>query len=97
MVKNFLINIQIEKGSISCYQTFASTNSPEAYRYYMYGKMHLENGLSTAREIVTQAIDIDSNFTCCNIMLAFAYANQGLYEEAKKWVLKAYEKRDQMP
>ena len=31
------------------------------------------------------------------LMISFAYDNQGLYEEAKKWSLKAYEKRDQLP
>jgi len=30
-------------------------------------------------------------------MLSLAYGNDGIYDQARKWSLKAYEKRDQMP
>ena len=36
-VKNFLLISKLEQGTRSDYQTFASTNSPEAYRYFIYG------------------------------------------------------------
>jgi tetratricopeptide (TPR) repeat protein len=51
----------------------------------------------TAINLFSQALDIDSNFTFAILSLSIAYGNQGLYEDAKKWCLKAYDNRDQMP
>jgi tetratricopeptide (TPR) repeat protein len=45
----------------------------------------------------THAVAIDSNFTFASVMLSFSYYLQGLYEPAKMWCLRAYEKRDLMP
>jgi tetratricopeptide (TPR) repeat protein len=40
---------------------------------------------------------IDSNFTLATLKLSVACMNQGLYEESREWLLKAYAKRDQVP
>ena len=44
-----------------------------------------------------QAIAIDSNFIEAELKLSIAYYNMQVYDEAKRWCLRAYEKRDQMP
>jgi tetratricopeptide (TPR) repeat protein len=96
-VKNFLLISKLEQGTRSDYQTFASTNSPEAYRYFIYGmNAYYKRDFPTAVKLYSQAIDIDSNFTFAYINLSYAYFNLRSYEQAKKWCLKIYEKEDQM-
>ncbi len=97
VVKSFLIISGIEKELPIDYKGFASTNSPEAYRYFIYGqKAFTRSDNNTAIKMYTQALAIDSNFIYPAIMLPFAYRNQGLYQDAKKWCLILYGKRDQM-
>jgi tetratricopeptide (TPR) repeat protein len=97
MVKNFLIISEMEKKLSLGYQGFSSTNSPEAYRYFIYGeKAFLKRDNPTAIKMFSQALAIDSNFIYPAIMLPFAYRNQGLYDQAKQWCLTVYGKREQM-
>jgi tetratricopeptide (TPR) repeat protein len=98
MVKNYLIISELKKEESLHIQQLASTNSPEAYRYFIYGQnAYMNTDFATAVNMYSQAIAIDSNFTSATIRLSFAYGNQNLYDQAKKWCLKVYEKRDQMP
>ena len=98
MVKNFLlINKFGEEVSID-YQKFATTNSPEAYRYYISGENAFKKSdFYAARSWYLQAIAIDSNLTDAYIMLSFAYQYQGMYDQAKKWSFRLYEKKDILP
>jgi tetratricopeptide (TPR) repeat protein len=97
MVKNFLIITEIGKELSLDYHGEISTNSPEAYRYFIYGqKAFLKRDNSTAMKMYSQALAIDSNHVWAAIMLPFTYRNQGLYDQAKKWCLKVYKKKNQM-
>jgi tetratricopeptide (TPR) repeat protein len=98
MVKNFLIINKLgEKVSID-YQKFATTNSPEAYRYYINGENAFKKSdFYTARNLYLQSIAIDSNLTDAYIMLSSAYQYQGMYDEAKQWSLRLYKKREILP
>jgi tetratricopeptide (TPR) repeat protein len=97
MVKNFLIISKLEKEVTLDYRHGISTTSPEAYRYFIYGQnAFMKRDYPSALKLYSQAIAIDSNFLLATSMLPFAYANQGLYEQAKKWCLKVYENREQM-
>jgi tetratricopeptide (TPR) repeat protein len=96
-VKNFLIISKLEKEVAPDYRNSISTNSSEAYRYFVYGQnAFMKRDYPTAVKLYSRAISIDSNFLLAASMLPFAYANQGLYVQAKKWCLKVYEKREQM-
>ncbi len=98
LVKDFLLVSKIESGLSQSYKIFSSTSSPEAYKYFILGQnAFLKSDFSTATEMYSRAIAIDSNFTYPAIMLPFSYRNQGLYEQARKWCLKTYEKRDNLP
>jgi tetratricopeptide (TPR) repeat protein len=98
MVKNYLIISKLGKDVTPDYKHLASTNHPEAYRYFFYGKNAFMKGdYPTAVNMLSQAIAVDSNFTFATIMVSFAYGNLGLYDQAKKSCLKIYERRDQMP
>jgi len=96
-VKNFLIISKLEKEVSPDFKNLASTNSPEAYRYFNLGNIAFsKRDFPLAAKLLQQSIVIDSNFIYAFLIIPFAYGNQGLYEEAKKWCLRAYEKKDQM-
>jgi tetratricopeptide (TPR) repeat protein len=96
-VKNFLIISKLEKEAHFDYQHYASSNSPEAYRYYTFGNnAFFKRDWPTAIKMYSQAIAADSNLALAALMLSFSYNSQGMYTEAKKWCLKAYGKKDQM-
>jgi tetratricopeptide (TPR) repeat protein len=64
--------------------------------------MHGQNAFNktdfaTAAKMYLQAIAIDSNFYSAITMLSVASYNQWQYDLAKKWCLKVYEKRNQIP
>jgi AraC-like DNA-binding protein/TolB-like protein len=75
-----------------------STDSPEAFRYYLYGDQSLDKGdKSTAITWYLEALTIDSNFFEPMIRLSSVYANQGLNMKNLQWVMKYYNKKDQWP
>jgi tetratricopeptide (TPR) repeat protein len=98
-VKNFLIISNLKKGlSPDDFQLAATTRSPEAYRLFLLGnKAYRDADYFTAYKMYLQAIAIDSNFIEAALKLSVGYYNESFYDEAKKWCLKAYKRRDQMP
>jgi TolB-like protein len=98
MVKNSLIISKLEKELPLYLQHPPSTSSSEAYRYFLYGEnARKKRDYPTARNMFSQALAIDSNFTAVTLLFSVACINQGEYEEGRKWALKAYAKRDQVP
>ena len=94
-IKNFLIISRLKEEGYLDPQQIGSSDSPEAYRYFTYGQMALAKGdFPEAVNMLSQAVSIDSNLTIVNLYIGWAYYNQGMYEEAKKWCSKTYEKRD---
>ena len=97
IVRDFLIISIMEKEIIKDFRPLISTNSSEAYRYYMYGNQAFYKlDFSTASEWYKKAIDIDSCFYEATRMLIFSLAHQGLREESIKLLLKNHNERDQM-
>jgi tetratricopeptide (TPR) repeat protein len=98
-VKNFLIISKLKKGlSPDDYQLSATTSSPEAYSFFLLGnKLYRKGDFIGSYKMYLQALAIDSNFIEAALKLSVGYYNEYFYDEAKKWCLKAYEKRDQMP
>jgi TolB-like protein/Tfp pilus assembly protein PilF len=98
-VKNFLIISNFKKGvTPDDYQLIATTNSPEAYSLFLLGNKAYRNAdYFASHKIYLQALAADSNFFEAALKLSVAYYNEYLYDDAKKWCLMAYKKRDQMP
>jgi tetratricopeptide (TPR) repeat protein len=98
-VKNFLVISNLKKGvSPDDYQLIATTNSPEAYSLFLLGNKAYRNAdYFSSYKIYLQALAIDSTFFEAALKLSVAYFNEYLYDDAKKWCLMAYKKRDQMP
>ena len=98
MVKNSLIITRLTYELPPGLRYHPLTNSPEAYRYYLYGdQARSRRDYERAKGMFSQALAIDSNFVMATHMLSATCVNQGLYEEALQWSDKAYEKRDQVP
>ena len=97
MVKNFLIISKLREQATLGFQNPVSTNSPDAYRFYLMGtNAFLKQDFPEAIKLLLQAIEIDSNYIDAQIKISFAFGNQGLYNEAKEWCLKLYVKRERM-
>lgn len=97
-VRDFLIINRIIDELPNELRDFGYYDSPEAYRYYIYGNQAMgKRDYPTARNWYLEALKADSNFTRAAISIASTYRGQGLYEEAKKWCLKVYDKREQLP
>jgi len=97
-IRNFMLITILEKDVIKDFRPLISTNSSKAYEYYQYGnRAFYEYDFPTSREWYGKAIDIDSSFAEAIRMLIYSLLNQDYDEEGKKWCLKYYQKRDQMP
>jgi adenylate cyclase len=99
MVRDYLIASELSK-ELPSYTYYGSslTNSPEALRYFIYGKNDFDKlKYESAKSWLKQAISLDSNFVVAILQLAMVYTNQSIYPEGKRWCMKAYEKRSQMP
>ncbi|MFO7851077.1 MAG: hypothetical protein ACQERS_02695 [Bacteroidota bacterium] len=98
MLKDYLIISVLEKElSHELIHYLSSTKSAEAVKYFIEGNLAFYNRDYTgSRELFYKALDADSNFVAPMVKLAVAYGNQGIYEEAKEWSLKAWEKRDRI-
>lgn len=98
LIKNFLIISELKKDLPDYIGHNVSTGSPEALRYFIYGRNEFSKGdFLSALEWLYKAVSIDSNFFDAITLISIANGNEGKYDEAKKWALKAYKKRDQMP
>jgi tetratricopeptide (TPR) repeat protein len=98
MISKFLIITKLGKDVSPDFQSIASTNSPEAYRYLIYGDnaFFIKRDYPSATKFYSQAVAIDSNFIAAIIKLSWALYFQGLYDEAKKCVIRTYHERDHM-
>jgi adenylate cyclase len=96
-IRDFLIISKLIKESSHEATAVVSTRSPEAYRYFYNGVNSFSKlDYPSAREQFSRALSIDSNLVAALLYLSVSYGNQAMYTDAKKWCLKAYEKREQM-
>jgi tetratricopeptide (TPR) repeat protein len=78
-------------------QFFSSTDSPEAYRYYINGQNeYYRNNFPSAINLFLQALAIDSSLTGAMAKISTAYYNQGQYEEGKIWCQRYYKNQKAM-
>jgi tetratricopeptide (TPR) repeat protein len=97
-IKNFLIILGLKREACFDPSRIGSTESPEAYRSFNYGMKAFSTGdFAEAINMLSKAVAIDSNMNYAILQIGWAYYNQGIFDEAKKWCLKAYAKRDLMP
>jgi len=98
MITNFLLISELEKKHTPEAHSIVSTTSPDAYRYFMQAKTFFDKlDYTTAISFFSRAVDIDTSFAAAMFYLSVSYGNKGIYEEAKEWCLKSYQKKEQMP
>ena len=97
MVSDFLIIKKLKQREQQISLFSESTDSHESYRYFIEGKEAFFGwDYPVARDLLLRAFSIDSNLTYAAFLISWTYRNQGMYDEAKQWCIKIYEKRDQM-
>jgi len=95
-VNDFLVISKLKKENLKI-QELVFTKSPDAYRYFIYGQSAFsKKDYTSAINMFSQSIAIDSNYTYAALHIAWAYLNQSLYKEGKKWCIRVYAKRDKM-
>lgn len=105
-IKNFFLISELEKELPTGYRYNKSTDSPEAFRYFIAGQnAFYKKDFSTASKLFSQALTIDTNFTSAALSLSMAYFNLSINEdlsvrdnyllkEARKLCIKLYERRE---
>jgi tetratricopeptide (TPR) repeat protein len=98
-VTDFLIISKLMMENPLLQMSFTSPSKfPEAFRYFIYGKKAAETrDWQTARKWYFKALEIDSTFWAAALNILVDYGYEGNTEQNLKWVIKLYEKRDQMP
>jgi tetratricopeptide (TPR) repeat protein len=103
MVRKYLMISKIREKTIqpslnNPYKLHYLTNSPDAFRYhYLALEAFYSLDYNSAIKLDSQAVVIDSNFIAATVTLCWENYGVGKFAEAKKWLLKAYNKRDKIP
>jgi AraC-like DNA-binding protein/tetratricopeptide (TPR) repeat protein len=97
-LKNYLLISVLEKELLPDERRITSTGSAEAYRNYVNGlKAFLRKDFSTAVDLYSRALALDSDFTVAASDMSYAYAYLGRPDQQRKWCLWLYNKRNMMP
>ncbi|MBS0010308.1 MAG: tetratricopeptide repeat protein [Bacteroidales bacterium] len=98
LVQDYLVVSILEKSVPQDLRLWVgSSRYPEAVRSMIQGqKAFVKRDYAEARRLFQRVIEKDTNYYHAMIFLSMSYANSGLYDDAKKWVLKAYDHRDMM-
>jgi tetratricopeptide (TPR) repeat protein len=97
MIKDFLIVSKLKRQQTNDFQNFATTSSPEAMKYFIYGNNAFEKlDYKTAETCYLQALYHDSAFYDAVYWLSMSYWNRGLYIEGRYWCKYLDSKRDKM-
>jgi tetratricopeptide (TPR) repeat protein len=98
IIRNALAINNLGKNMTPVWRHTFSTNSPQAYQYFILGDYAFLNGdYQTAIEQFSKALKCDSNLILAARKMSVCYWNLHEYDEAKKTCLRIYRKKDQLP
>lgn len=98
IIKDFLLLTKLRKETSPDAMNYIITNSPEAYKYYIYGRnAFYKRDYTIALNWFSQTIAIDSNFTFASVMMCLAYSSLGMTNQARINAHNVYMKRDKLP
>ena len=99
LIKNYLeIKKLIEEYDSPVFRGSYTTNSSEAFEYYIHGwDAFMGLDFRAAIEWLSKAIETDSGFINAYVTLSFSYSLSGNDDLSKKWCNLAYKKRDELP
>jgi tetratricopeptide (TPR) repeat protein len=97
-IRDFMLMTKIIKENLQYKGWVGTTKSPEAFRYFVYGKDAFNKwDLSAALSWFLKAVSVDSNYYDPYIEISSVYSFMGMQEQNLRWVLKYYKKRMQWP
>ncbi len=98
LVQDYLVVSILEKSVLQDLRfAIGQSRSPEAVRSVIEAqKAFRKRDYQEARSLFHKAIEIDTNYYNAMFLLSVAYGNSGLYDDAKKWILKVDENKDKM-
>ncbi len=97
IIADFILITKLKKQFTPDVQNSISTNSAEAAKYFVLGNIAFaKRNYSTARNMYLNAIEADSTFTSATLSLCWSYYNMESWDNAKKWCLRIYDKKDRM-
>jgi tetratricopeptide (TPR) repeat protein len=102
-IRDYLLITKIQKESTKNnrrppYTLHYLSFSPDAYRCHILAfEAFYSLDYHLAIKLDSQAVAIDSNYVGAIVTLSWENFLMGKYEEAKKWLLKAYNKRNKLP
>jgi tetratricopeptide (TPR) repeat protein/AraC-like DNA-binding protein len=95
-VADYLQISKLEKKNVE-FAKVTTTSSPQAYKYYLNGKdAYYRMQYDDAIKWFNEALKADTNFTWAMRFLGPSYQNSGNMDEARRWILKFYSKKDIM-
>ncbi|MDX2444699.1 MAG: helix-turn-helix domain-containing protein [Bacteroidales bacterium] len=95
-IKNYLEIVTIGKASAKEFRDYVTTNSPEAYRFYIQGMEAYWEGKLGSWNYFDKAIEIDSTFTDVYFFNSLSYSRVADVKGAKHLLLKANEGKDRL-
>ena len=96
-VKDFLLIKKLIKENPEFTHYPVLTNSPEAFRYYISaGKAREKGDFSSAVTWGLKSLAADSTFADAAFTVENSYAADGKSDSSKQWLIRNYEKREQM-
>ena len=97
MIKNYLEIKVLEDEVAPDIQKIFTLQSAEAYRYAIQGyDAAINRDVTSAIQLYTKVLEIDSNYTFGVVLLSMAYRSSGQYDKAKEIIKTAYIKRDKL-
>ncbi|MCK4819175.1 tetratricopeptide repeat protein, partial [bacterium] len=99
LIKNFIeIKKYTEESDVPGIRGVSFTSSSEAFKYYLNGiDAFTQLDMGGAVDWFSKAIDTDSSFINPYVFLSYAYQLSGNSGQAKYWISKANEQRDNLP
>ncbi len=99
IIRDYLILELLKKEFVPELQRYyESTTSPEAFYYLFEGQKSFRKlDFTHAREMYLKGLEMDSTNVIAMVSLGPTYGNQGNFAEARKWILKAFERRGNSP
>ena len=97
-ITDFLLMSRLIKENPSAQHLPSLPKSSEALRYWLYGFSAWDKGnLSEAKEWFFKTLAVDSGFNLAAFNIENIYSSEGNHVQQIKWILRNYNRRDQMP
>lgn len=94
-IKNFLVTEKMSGDTDPDLRPYRYTNSPVAFEYFIKADDAMKKGdISQSLSLYHKTVEADSSFIPAIIFLAMRNEEMGDYDEARKWCMKAYSKKD---